>query len=165
MRVKPKLIAICLVTILMSPMAGAAGIDLHWLWDDRCAECHGHSGNFSRMFLNDSNGELQGRHHVNDLRQFMQNHYLIDSEVDAVYNMLLAQTGSDARFKKACSSCHISAVNLVRNSLVLRESQLFGRESGRPVHLFLNNHMGLSPDDVNFFTNLLRRVANEVYRP
>ena len=165
MRINLKAGMALVMAMLLTPVAGATGIDLHWLWDDRCAECHGHAGNFARLFLNVSGGELQGRHHVYDLHRFMHNHYLLDSEVDAVYDMLLAQASSQARFREACSSCHGTAVEFVRNSLELRDGLLYSRVYGRPVYSFLDNHMGLSPDGVEFFIKQLTRVAHEVYRP
>jgi len=154
-----------LVVMILAPAADADGIDLHWLWDDRCNECHGHAGQFSRQFLSVTNGQLQGRHHVRDLRRFMQNHYLIDSEVDAVYNMLLAQANTPARFKLECSSCHDNAARFVRQSLELRDGLLYSRQSNQPARLFLNHHRALEPDEVEFYIKLLTRVAHEVYRP
>ncbi len=165
MRFKPKASIVLVTALLLTPTVEAAGIDLHRLWDDRCAECHGHAGDFARRSLTASGGELQGRHHVHDLRRFMRNHYLTDSEVDAVYNMLLAQASNQARFKNECSSCHESAAEFVRNSLELRDGVLHGRESGRPVRHFLYRHRELDPGDIEFFEKLLTRVANEVYRP
>jgi hypothetical protein len=164
MRVNLKASLVLISILLMTPVAEAAGIDLHWLWDNRCAECHGHSGDFSRKFLNVSSGELQGRHHVYDLRRFMSNHYLTDGEVDAVYNMLLAQARNQARFKNECSSCHGTAAKLVRTTLEFRGGQLYSHVSGRPIRPFLDHHMGLNSDDVNFFMRLLTRVTHEVYQ-
>jgi hypothetical protein len=154
-----------LMAILATPAVVSAGLDLHWLWDDRCAECHGHAGYFARKFLSVSNSELLGRHHVYDLRRFMHNHYLINSEVDAVYNMLLAQTSTRPRFRNECSSCHQSASRFARESLEIRDGHLYGRKSGQLVHQFLKHHRSLDADDIEFFTKLLMRVAHEVYRP
>ncbi len=154
-----------LIIVILTPAAEAGGLDLHWLWDDRCVECHGHAGHFSRQFLSVANGELQGRHHVHDLRRFMHNHYLIDSEVDAVYNMLLAQANTPARFKAECSSCHDNAARFVRQSLELRDGRLYSRKSNQPTQRFLAHHRALNPDDVEFYIKLLTRVAHEVYRP
>jgi len=56
---------------LLTGKAGASDIDLHWLWDNRCADCHGHAGGFSRQFLNVDGDELKGRHHVHDLGRFI----------------------------------------------------------------------------------------------
>ena len=151
--------------VLTRPAVGASDLDLHWLWDDRCASCHGHAGEFSRKFLVVSNGELQGRHHVHDLRRFLHNHYLAGNEVDAVYNMLLAQANTRPKFAGECASCHETAAKLVGNSLEFRDGVLYSRNSGRPVSSCLDHHMGLSPDDVEYFTNLLARVAHEIYRP
>ncbi len=151
--------------VLAMPAPRASDIDLHWLWDDRCAACHGHAGDFTRKFLNVSGGELQGPHHVNDLRRFLHNHYLAGNEVEAIYNMLLAQAINQARFKGECISCHDTAARFVRNSLELRNGVLYSRNSGRPVSHSLEHHRELSPDDVEFFLDLLTRVAHEVYRP
>jgi hypothetical protein len=154
-----------LLLLLIPPAVGASDIDLHWLWDNRCVDCHGHAGEFSRQFLTDANGELQGRHHIHDLRRFMQNHYLNADEVDAVYTMLLAQTRTQARFKNECSRCHGSAATFVRQSLQLRDGQLTSLRPGRNVRTFLATHQGLNADDVEFFIKQLSRVANEVNRP
>ncbi len=151
--------------VLVMPIASASGVDLHWLWDDRCAECHGHSGDFARKFLRVSGGELQGAHHKRDLRRFLDNHYLASEEVDAVYAMLLAQSDSPARFRDECVSCHGTAAGFVRASLEFREGLLYGRGSGRLVSGFLEQHRKLKPEDAQYFTDLLTRVAREVYRP
>ena len=142
-----------------------AGIDLHWLWDDRCSACHGHAGDFAREFLSVSDNRLQGRHHVDDFILFLQNHYLAGHEVDAIYNMLLAQVSTQARFRSECSNCHGTAAEFVRNSLDLRNGVLYCRVGNCQVRTFLNNHRGLDPEDVEFFVNVLTRVAHEVYRP
>jgi hypothetical protein len=145
--------------------ADASGLDLHWLWHNHCADCHGHAGEFSRKFLKVSDGELQGAHHVHDLRQFLSNHHLAGNEVDAVYNMLLAQANTQARFKDECSSCHDSAAEFIRAELVLRDGVLVSRISGRPVGEFLIGHQDLEPDDADFYLGVLHRVAHEIYRP
>ncbi len=161
-------LAICALLVSMAvaiPAAGAPGVDLHWLWDDRCAECHGHAGDFARKFLTASSGELHGRHYVHDLRQFLYNHYLSGNEVDAVYSMLLAQAESQARFRDECSECHDTAANFVRGSLELRDGVLCSRNSGCQVRDFLGHHRGLNAADADFYMHLLTRVANEVFRP
>lgn len=151
--------------LLISPAATAVGVDLHALWDNRCAQCHGHAGEFSRKFLTVSEGQLQGRHHIDDLRKFMQNHYLPENEVEPVYDMLLAQATTPPRFSRECSQCHGTAAGLVRNSLELRNGTLYSRKSGQSVHSFLSRHMGLAADDVEYFDQLLVRLAQQIYRP
>ena len=164
MRIILKVSVVLVASALVISAFRASAIDLHWLWDDRCADCHGHAGDFSRNFLSVYGGELQGRHHIHDLHLFLNNHYLAGNEVNAVYNMLLAQATNQARFKSECVSCHDTAASFVRSSLELRDSVLYSRNSGRPIRSFLDHHRGLNADDVAFFMNLLTRVAHEVYQ-
>jgi len=160
------IIVAAFVTLLLFMSKGrASGIDLHWFWDNQCAECHGHSAEFAHKFLKVSNGQLQGNHHVQGLRLFMRNHYTQNTEVDAVYEMLLAQALTKPRFKQECSNCHDSAASFVRQSVVLQDKVLLSRESGQPIRKFLQQHRQLDANDINFFMSLLNRVAHEVYRP
>lgn len=157
--------AVLIVLLLLISKGLASGIDLHWLWDNQCAECHGHSAGFSQKFLKVANGQLQGSHHVQGLRNFMRNHYTSNTEVDAVYEMLLAQVLTKPRFKQECGNCHGSAASFVRQSVVLQAEDLLSRESGQPIRIFLQQHRKLDTNDINFFMNLLNRIAREVYRP
>ena len=159
------IVAVFVALLLFINKGRASGIDLHWLWDNQCAECHGHSAEFAHKFLKVTNGQLQGNHHVQDLRLFMRNHYTQNTEVDAVYEMLLAQALTKPRFKQECSNCHDSATSFVRQSVVLQGKVLLSRESGQPIREFLQQHRQLDANDVNFFMSLLNRVAREVYRP
>jgi hypothetical protein len=160
------IIGAILITLLLFIGKGRAfGIDLHWLWDNQCAECHGHSGEFAHKFLKITNGQLQGNHHVQNLRIFMRNHYTQGNEVDAVYEMLLAQAQTKPRFKQECGNCHGSAAAFVRHSLILQGEVLLSRESGQPIYQFLQQHRQLEANDVDFYSRLLNRIAHEVYRP
>ena len=151
--------------LFMAGMPASADTDLHWLWDDRCAECHGHSGDFAREFLSVSGDELQGGHHTDDLKLFLHNHYLSGRLVDEIYNMLLAQANSSSRFRDECSGCHQNAADFVRDKLIDDDSILKVRKTGRRVSEFLHQHRRLSDEDAIFYTELLRRVANEVDLP
>jgi hypothetical protein len=157
--------AVLVTLLLFTGKAAASGIDLHWLWDNQCAECHGHSGEFARKFLKVTNGQLQGSHHVQGLRLFMRHHYTQNTETDAVYEMLLAQARAKPRFKQECGNCHGSAAAFVRHSVILQDEVLLSRESGQPIEKFLQQHRQLEADDVAFFTSLLKRIAGEVFRP
>ncbi len=150
---------------LLTPATADYGIDLHWLWDDRCRSCHGHSAEFARKFLSVSSGKLKGKHHVDDLRQFLNNHYLTSQFVDDIYSMLLARLSHPPRFKDECSSCHQEAASLVRDKLLFREGVLSIRKSGKSVREFLGNHRRLNDDDVKFYTDLITRIAVEVNLP
>ena len=72
---------ILIATLMLVTNFSTAGTDLHWLWDNRCAECHGHSAEFSRKFLRVTDGQLQGSHHTRNLKLFMRNHYAPAGEV------------------------------------------------------------------------------------
>ncbi len=37
-----------LLPMVISPVVRGSGLDLHWLWEDRCKDCHGHSADFAR---------------------------------------------------------------------------------------------------------------------
>lgn len=163
-RFNRKASVIFLFASLVIPVADVAGVDVHWLWENRCAECHGHAAEFSRKFLNISDGKLQGRHYVDNLRMFMPNHYLNASEVDAVYNMLIAQVGTPPRFMQECSTCHQTAAQFVRGSLEMRDGVISSRKSGQPVRTFLDHHRQLTPEDVEFYVNLFTRIAGELDR-
>ena len=78
--------------------------------------------------------------------------------------MLLAQATTKPRFKDECGSCHETAAKLVRDTLELRDGVLYSRDSGDPVRRFLNHHRDLDLNDVEFFVQLLTRVAHEIYR-
>jgi hypothetical protein len=153
---------ILIATLMLVTNFSTAGTDLHWLWDNRCAECHGHSADFSRQFLQISDGQLQGAHPTRDLKLFLRNHYAPDREVDAIYSMLLAQVTTAPRFRAECSNCHDSASQFIRNSIVLQNGELAGRKSGISIIQFMQTHRRLDQDDIEFFMNLLNRVAGEI---
>lgn len=161
----PVLAILLAVAVLVSLATGASARDLHRLWDNLCAECHGHSGDFARQFLSVSDGELRGHHHVHDLRKFLANHYPPSGEVDAVYRMLLAQVNTPPRFKEECERCHATAAEFARASMYLMDDVIFGRESGQPIRQFLVHHRRLQQADVDFFSSLLERVVREIGRP
>jgi len=161
-----RLIGVALITsLLFAGKVWGSGIDLHWLWDNQCADCHGHSGEFARKFLTVNNGQLQGNHDTRNLSTFMRNHYASNIEVDAIYELLLAQALTRPRFKQECSKCHDSAAAFVRHALVLQDEVLLSRQSGQPIREFLLQHRQLGTSDVDFYIDLLNRVAREVYRP
>lgn len=151
-----------LAAVLPVTAFAQSGVDLHWLWDDRCASCHGHSSEFSRQYLRLVDGNLQGIHHTEDLLLFLKNHYLRGQFSDEIYAMLLAQVGSPGRFKNECSGCHQTASGLVRGALLVREGELTVRKSGQSLRLFLENHRHLNDEDVVFYVDLLTRIAVEV---
>ena len=153
------------VMIATPALADADTFDLHWFWEQRCEDCHGHAGAFARRVLGVEDGELLGRHHRDDLMLFLQNHGVPVSRVKPLYDMLLAQAVVDPRFKDKCGGCHENAAGLARESVLLRDGVLFGRESGRPVAEYLKRHGKLRQDEVPFFVELLSRIEQEVHSP
>ncbi len=135
--------------------------DLHRIWESRCEECHGHAGDFARKYLGVEDGKLVGRHPVRDVRQFLEHHYPPGGEVGRVYAMLLAQVSNAPRFRESCGQCHGRAADFVRESLVLQDGVLTGRDSGQSAAKFLPGHRGLDPEDAAFFNSLFERVASE----
>ena len=144
--------------------AGAGARDAYASWDNRCEECHGDADEFSRTFLWAIDGELQGQHHVDNLRLFMGNHYIPEHEFDAIYDMLLAQANTMARFASECGSCHPGAEAFVRKSIATGVEGMIGVESGIVVSEFLQTHRDLPEDDVVFFTRLITRVLDDISR-
>lgn len=49
----------------------ASALDLHRYWDDRCAECHGHSASFARQRLSVVDGKLAATSHRTGLDAFL----------------------------------------------------------------------------------------------
>ena len=154
-----------LILSIGSPASAVTGTDLHRLWDDACAECHGHSADFSRRFLEVRDGRLRGRHHGDDLLRFMRHHYLRADAVDAVYRMLLAQVQTPPRFREECSACHRGAADLLRASDVHWQGDSLRLGSGRSMREFLGGHRGLQPEDIDFYQSLFERIAAEIGRP
>ena len=150
---------------LLFAQVEARGLDLHALWDDRCAECHGHSAEFARKYLTITGGLLQGRHHKLDLHKFLEHHYPPAGEVDSIYQMLLAQTNTPPRFSSECANCHKNAADFLRNSMVLKDGELTIRKSGASLQQFMQSHRNLSQDDIEFYMGLFTRLAREIYRP
>lgn len=161
---KRTIAAAFLLAGLLSASVGDA-TDLHRFWEQTCGDCHRHAGPFARRSLTVTDGKLQGVHHKDDLLVFLRNHHLPDDLVQPMYEMLLAQASTAPRFQERCGRCHESAADLARESLVVRDGVLQGRESGRPVAQFLPRHarLGLTPEEVSFFTDLLTRVEREVH--
>ena len=140
----------------------AGAVDLHAFWEQRCNDCHGHAGAFARQFLREENGRLAGRHHRDDLKQFLGQHEMGPEHVEGVYGVLLAQASTPPLFQQKCSRCHQTAAEFARISLVVKDGVLFGRENQRPLTEFLKTHGKLSPEEVTAIIQTLSRVLSEV---
>jgi hypothetical protein len=150
-------------TVSHSPAKAA---DLHRLWEERCAECHGEAGPFAHRTLAADGDRLVGRRPERDLLAFLRRHQggLPEADAQAVYAMLLAQAETQPLFRERCGLCHPKAADLVRGALVLRDGVLVGRYTGRPTADFLKNHGRIEADELPVFLDLLTRLAREVDR-
>lgn len=161
--VRRVLAGVALLLAAVSP-ALAGGLDLHWLWDDRCAQCHGHSADFARR-LTWREGELVLAHPIGDPLRFLRHHYPAQAEVEPLYRMLQAEAATPPRFRKACAGCHDSAAALARESISFEGSRPIVRRSGLGLGEALARHRGIDAEARAFYEALLTRVAREVHRP
>lgn len=130
------------------------------IYFERCGRCHGTAEALfdKKAVLRD--GKVVGQRSGRDLRVFLGSHFARRdrAEVDAIYAELLRFARDGGRFKQQCAICHVSAESLARESLVLRDGELFGRYSGHRIADFLQGHGRLAtPADAAFFDKVLRR--------
>lgn len=132
-----------------------------YLWDNRCEECHGDSSIFAGKYLWDIDGQLQGRHHINNLALFMSNHYIPDHASEIIRNMLLSKANSPIKFKNECRNCHGEAKEFVEKSLWVRGSEITGMATGMALIDFLPTHQNIPQTDITFFRELFARIAGK----
>ena len=157
-----KMIIIAILLLVCNPSA-ANPVDARTAWGSRCEECHGDPDKFAAKYLWIIDGQLQGRHHVEDLRLFLGNHYLPDHLIEPLHEMLSEHASTLARFDDECSECHGTPESFVRKSIVTQGREMIGVMSSTAVGKYLVKHRELGKDDAEFFTRLLRRVANIIY--
>lgn len=150
--------------LLICVHGGASARDAYASWDNRCEECHGDADKFAGKYLWVVGGELQGRHHIDDLRLFMQNHYIPAHEIEKMTEMLQAQANNMARYGDECGSCHNGAEEFVRTSINTWGDEPSGVESGIPISEYLQSHQGLTKPGAEFFTRLIIRVVSQLPR-
>lgn len=163
-RVLPVLLGLLFAGAPAAAADAVSAIDLHALWDDRCASCHGDAGAFARRTLTLHDGRLQGRHPVGDLALFLRNHYLADALVPRVMAMLAAQVATPPHYATRCAGCHGRASDLVRDRLILEGGRLLTRTGRRDVGTLLQSHGGLVADEQGVVLQSLIRVLGEVGR-
>ncbi|HKJ52946.1 MAG TPA: hypothetical protein VKB27_15695 [Gammaproteobacteria bacterium] len=159
----PRNMIIIAVLLLVCNPSGANPVDARTAWDSRCEECHGDAEKFAAKYLWIIDGKLQGRHHVEDLRLFLGNHYLPDHLIEPLHEMLLKHASTLARFTDECSECHGTPESFVRKSIVSQNRELIGVMTSTAVDEYLKTHRELSAADAEFFTRLLKRVEKIIY--
>lgn len=142
--------------------AASATVDLHRFWDNRCAECHGHSADFARRHLKVENGELTGPHHKSGMEQFIERHEAGSAQASSIYRMLLAQASTGPVYQTRCGGCHEPAAELARKTLASADGKLIVKSTGRPLEDLLQRHGKLTPDERKTVMDALTRVLAEV---
>ena len=151
-------------TVLAAEPGSAGNNDYPGLYFERCGRCQGTAEALFERNAILRGGKVLGRRSVRNLRVFLGSHFARRdrNEVETIYMELLRFARDGGRFKQQCAICHVSAEALARESLVLREGELFGRYSGRRIADFLQGHGRLeSPADAAFFDKVLRRNLPE----
>lgn len=145
--------------------AGAASArDLHDFWDNRCASCHGHAGEFSRNHFKLLDGRLVGRNPARDVCGYLVNHGAGADMAAPVCAMLTAQAATPSLFKSKCAGCHETAADFARTGLVAGEGgTLKGKQNGRDIAEFLTGHGKLDAGEVAKVVSTLKRVYLEVH--
>lgn len=152
-----KLIALWLIA---TPLVQGAA-DPAASWNSRCDQCHGELDEFAGKYLWAINGQLQGRHHVEDLRRFMGNHYAPDHLIDDLQVLLAKHANTAARFEPECGNCHGRVEDFASASIEFRWRKVRGVKSGMALDEYLPTHQDLSAEDAEFFTRLLSRFVEQ----
>lgn len=139
----------------------AFSFDVHELFEGRCGGCHQHAGDLARESLVIADGILRGQTSRREIRALLPAHYgnLNPMEAEALYDLLLWQNGAGGEFKARCAICHIRARELAQTNLVRDGDVLRGRYSDRDMTEFLTNHGRIEAMEVDFFIQLLMRLA------
>lgn len=156
------IVAAALLLVLASTAPANTGdIDLHWLWEQRCFECHGPSDAFARSVLKVENGTPAGRHHRADLFRFISQHENDGAFANELHAMLLAQATSAPTYEQKCAGCHKTAAEFVRGSLATVGGLLIGKTNRKPVAEFPKAHGHLTTEEIPAVVASLVRVLSE----
>ena len=141
----------------------AVAVDGRIVWDNKCEECHGDSTQFSKKYLWNLDGLLQGQHHVKDLERYLRQHYVPDYAFQSIQNLLLNSANSPLQFNSECSHCHGEVSGFVKESIWVRGNRITGLESGQDLREFLPGHETLQSGDVIFYLKLFARTAGKPF--
>ena len=156
-RLLPLVLVIC--GLAAAPLSAAE--DFHELFEERCAGCHGHAGNFARTSLELVEGKLRGRESGRAIAPFLRTHRGgLDAEQAALFTAVFAeQVESGGLFFERCAICHQRARSLVRGRLILEDGRLRGRYSGYDIRTFLEGHGRSTPEEAALFYDALLGIA------
>ena len=149
----------CIAALLLAAYTGALAREPEASWDNLCEECHGDADEFARKYLWHIDGQLQGRHHVDNLALFLDNHYIPEHEVEAVSDMLAGFANTMEPFERNCGGCHGEAAQFVEQSIWVGKKEMTAMGSGMEVAEFLQTHQGIPAEDIPYYVRLFRRVS------
>lgn len=149
------ILRVALAGMLSAPMAGAA--DFHQLFEERCLNCHGHSGPFVSQTLQIDEGRIVGRS-GQPVTEFLQTHAggLDDDTLALFLRNFRHQIESGSLFRTKCMTCHDRAYEFTRLNLSLKDGTLVGRYTGRNIADFLRTHGRLTPEEQTTMLETLR---------
>ncbi|MCK5445973.1 MAG: hypothetical protein KAI73_10140 [Rhodospirillaceae bacterium] len=139
----------------------AYSFDVHELFETRCGQCHQHSGDVAQERLVIAKGILRGRTSGNDILVFLPKHHGRPNpkETAALYDLFFSQVKGGGVFKDRCAICHVSAREFARLNLIRDCDVVRGRYTGNNLTEFLVNHGRIGADEVDFFIQLMARLA------
>lgn len=153
------------IGLLVSSATGVVGqeVDPHRIYENSCSGCHSpHSGDFVWDELNVSDGVLVGARSGRAVEIYLRSGHggVTPDKAEVLLAHFRIIRDSGGIFIEKCRICHVTAVELVRNNLILDEGKLTGRYTGRDIGAFLDGHGRLSPEEVSEMLSVLTRVAN-----
>lgn len=139
----------------------ASSFEVHEFFEAQCGHCHQHAINVAQENLIIEHGTLRGRTSGNDIRTFLPAHFghPNQEETSALYDLFFRQVKEGGVFKDRCTICHGSARELAHGKLIRDGDVVRGRYSGNNLTEFLSNHARIGADEVDFFIQLLARMA------
>lgn len=136
--------------------------DRHRTFQEHCARCHQHAGTVGEQ-LEIADGVLRGKISERDIRAFLAAHHPPPrpGQIEALYRLLRRHAEAAGQFRERCAICHDHARELARLELIVVDGRLRGRYTGRDIGEFLANHGRLDAAGVEFFVDLLSRMARD----
>lgn len=154
---------VAVLALLATGVPRSRAADLHAFWDDRCAECHRHAGEFARNHLTLKDGRLVGSKPKRDVCAFLVTHGAGEALAAPICAMLSAQAATPSLFRDKCAACHGTAAELARAGLATApDGTVHAKSGGREIADFLASHGGLAVDEIPHLAATLRRVLGEV---
>ncbi|KAB2912915.1 MAG: hypothetical protein F9K29_17560 [Hyphomicrobiaceae bacterium] len=133
-------------------VAVAETVDPHRLYEQRCASCHApHASDLAREMLELKDGKLIAKKSGKDLPSVLGSHRgtrQSQPEIEALIEAFRRNISSGSLYQRKCIDCHDRARDFARTRLVIDQSVLRGRYSGRVVEDFLRGHGRLAEPEV-----------------